>query len=250
MGLRPRWREQTAILSLCAAKTRDSCGLTLVKVKVTFIVSDTSTSWLLLTPQDPDAEVALGSKFASSYFCSREAQKRRDKQTIRGECHLRITWGSCDWQTYVSQLDADPQSEVGEQTSRAVHTDGVVSSGGSGEGGSGGGSGSGDRSCDGMSGGTNRGLALVGDTNGVCVKGQKRNHLCKQGKYRNPRLLMILCTLTVFPQCPVADKSLYEHIPQRLIYRHGCECFFAHTRVEGVEAYVCDIRVNGDVCSS
>lgn len=102
-----------------------------------------------------------------------------------------------------------------------------------------------------MSGGTSRGLALVGDTNGVCVKGQKkRNHLFKQGKYRNPRLLMILCTLTVFPQGPVADKSLYEHIPQRLIYRRDCECFFAHTRVEGVEAYVCDVRVNGDVCRS
>lgn len=65
---------------------RDSCGLTLMKVNVTFTASDISTSTLLLAPQDPDTEVTLGSKFNSSYFYSREAQKRRDNQTIRTDC--------------------------------------------------------------------------------------------------------------------------------------------------------------------
>lgn len=50
-------------------------GLTLRKVKEMFIVLDTNTSSLLLTPHDPVTVVPLGSKFISSYFCGRE--KRR-----------------------------------------------------------------------------------------------------------------------------------------------------------------------------
>lgn len=81
-------RSQTFRKSACGSWLLygDSCRLTLVKVNVTFTVSDTSTSTLFSTPQDPDAEVTLGFKFISSYFYSREAQKRRENQTIRTDC--------------------------------------------------------------------------------------------------------------------------------------------------------------------
>lgn len=79
---------------LCAAKkTSDGCRLTLVKVNVTLIVFDVSTSRLLSSPQDPDAEVALGSKFTSSYFYSGRSTEgkgtsKRSERTAAD--HLRI----------------------------------------------------------------------------------------------------------------------------------------------------------------
>lgn len=78
-----------------AKKTIDSCRLTLVKVNVMFIVFDTSTSWLLSSPQEPDAEVAWGSKFNSSCFYSGrstegEGTSKRSERTVAD--HLRIMW--------------------------------------------------------------------------------------------------------------------------------------------------------------
>ena len=95
------------------------------------------------------------------------------------------------WLAYISLLGADPQPEAGEQTGHVVRTDGVVPSGGSGEGGSRGGGGDcscggiggGDCSCGGIGGGTRRSRVLVGGTNSAYGKAEKKKHLCNQGKY-------------------------------------------------------------------
>lgn len=61
---------------------------------------------------------------------------------------------------------------------------------------------------------------------------------------------MIPRVLTVLAQGAVGDKSLYEHIPQRLIDGLTHESFFALTRVAGVDAHICDLRDNGNVGSA
>lgn len=43
--------------------------------------------------------------------------QRGTEENGRSDNQSRTTRGQCDWQTYVSVLDAEPQAEVGEQTS-------------------------------------------------------------------------------------------------------------------------------------
>lgn len=63
------------MVAVATAGATHPCRLTLVKMNTRLTGPAASTRWLLLTPQDPVAEVTLGFTFISSYFC--QGAKRR-----------------------------------------------------------------------------------------------------------------------------------------------------------------------------